>query len=274
MTTPTIHDLLGFFWREYSAITPAASEIQTLLAERGETYVNDHVAFRTFNMDPIGVESLGRTFLECGYRASGEYFFEEKKLRAVSYAPAVEGLPHVFISELLVEQFSADVQEIVAALVRQVPMELKNSPKLFTSLPSWKPVAFAEYKRLQEESEYAAWLAAFGIRVNHFTVLINALGTFGSIQEFNAWLVEKGYTLNESGGAVKGSPAELLEQSSIMANRILWDFAGGERQVIPTCYHEFARRYVDPATGRLYEGFVARSADKIFESTNTAVAVG
>jgi hypothetical protein len=32
--------------------------------------------------------------------------------------------------------------------------------------------------------------------------------------------------------------------------------------------HEFARRYVDPAKGALYDGFVAKSADKIFESTD------
>jgi hypothetical protein len=45
------------------------------------------------------------------------------------------------------------------------------------------------------------------------------------------------------------------------------EFANGERHVIPTCYYEFARRYPD-ADGKIYEGFVAASADKIFESTN------
>ncbi|MDP5190382.1 DUF1338 family protein [Rheinheimera baltica] len=36
---------------------------------------------------------------------------------------------------------------------------------------------------------------------------------------------------------------------------------------IPSCFYEFATRY--PMTnGLLYTGFVAASADKIFESTN------
>lgn len=271
MTNPTIDELLDFFWKEYSAITPAAAEIHALLAERGENYVNDHVAFRTYNIGPIGVESIGATFLGLGYRESGEYHFEQKKLRAKSYAPPEEGLPHVFISELLTEQFSPELQGIVRALVAQVPAELEKSPRLLTELPTWKPISYADYQKLLAESEYAGWLAAFGIRVNHFTVLINALQTFGSLQEFNAWLVEKGYTLNTSGGEVKGSPEELLEQSSIMANRIGWEFAGGDLHVIPTCYHEFARRYTDPETGRLYEGFIAKSADKIFESTNSGM---
>ncbi len=52
-----------------------------------------------------------------------------------------------------------------------------------------------------------------------------------------------------------------------MADRVEMEFAGGEKHVIPTCYYEFARRYPGP-DGKLYEGFVAASADKIFESTN------
>jgi hypothetical protein len=36
---------------------------------------------------------------------------------------------------------------------------------------------------------------------------------------------------------------------------------------IPSCFYEFAQRYNMP-NGRRYQGFVAASADKIFESTN------
>jgi hypothetical protein len=36
---------------------------------------------------------------------------------------------------------------------------------------------------------------------------------------------------------------------------------------IPGCYYEFARRYTDKE-GNLFSGFIAKSADKIFESTN------
>ncbi|MBS1913757.1 MAG: DUF1338 domain-containing protein [Bacteroidetes bacterium] len=272
MSNPGVDQLLEFFWRDYSSITPAAAEICNLLAARGERYVNDHIAFRTFNLDPIGVDSLGATFTRLGYTESGEYHFEKKRLFARSFAPPAEELPHVFISELITQDFSPQLQRIVRGLVEQIPASLKNSSELFTRIPSWKPVAYADYRRLLEESEYAGWLSAFGIRANHFTVLLNALSTFNSIGEFNAWLVANGYTLNASGGEVKGTPEELLEQSSIMANRVGWEFAGGEMHVIPTCYHEFARRYEDPATGRLYQGFIAKSADRIFESTDTGVA--
>jgi hypothetical protein len=59
---------------------------------------------------------------------------------------------------------------------------------------------------------------------------------------------------------------DLLEQSSIKAgiNRIT--FQEGEFD-IPGCYYEFAFRHPE-TDGKLYSGFVAKSADKIFESTN------
>lgn len=272
MTLPSLQDLLEFFWTDYTAITPSAAKIYGLLTERNENYVNDHIAFRTFNIDPISVESLGATFLALGYEPSGEYHFEAKKLRALSYAHPDPAIPHIFISELLVEEFSPELQEIVRGLVAQIPAELKGKPELLTMRPTWNPIAYADYVRLLEESEYAGWLATFGIRVNHFTVLINALQSFPTLESFNDWLLASGFQMNRSGGLIKGTPGQLLEQSSTMADRVMWDFANGEQQMIPTCYHEFARRYTDPATGELYTGFVAKSADKIFESTDSRAA--
>jgi len=265
---PTLEELFELFWREYSALAPDAERIHSLLEGRGERFFNDHIAFRTFDLEPIGVESLGAVFLERGYRQTGEYRFEEKRLRARSYAHSDPHVPHVFISELVTGEFSPELQETVRELVSAVPRELAGSHELFTRRPSWPPVSFETYQRLLAESNYAGWLAAFGICANHFTVSVNSLKSFDSIQELNGWLLEQGFVLNESGGLVKGSPEVLLEQSSTMAGTVDRVFAGDERHVIPSCYYEFARRYVDPATGRLYDGFVARSADKIFESTD------
>ena len=61
-------------------------------------------------------------------------------------------------------------------------------------------------------------------------------------------------------------PADLLEQSSIKAGMVSFKFIEGQFE-IPGCYYEFARRYPD-ADGKLYSGFVAKSADKIFQSTD------
>jgi hypothetical protein len=122
------------------------------------------------------------------------------------------------------------------------------------------------YETLRRESEYAAWLAAFGFRANHFTVDVNALKTFESLGELNRFLKDQGHRLNTSGGEIKGSPEDLLEQSSTLAGEVEVRFSDGRKR-IPACYYEFARRYPGP-DGKLFTGFVAKSADKIFQSTD------
>ena len=119
---------------------------------------------------------------------------------------------------------------------------------------------------LLEESEYAAWMAAWGYRANHFTVSINHLNEFKTIAAVNQIIKDAGIALNTTGGEIKGSAEVLLEQSSTLANKINVKFSDKEME-IPSCFYEFAYRYNKP-DGELYTGFVAASADKIFESTN------
>jgi hypothetical protein len=122
------------------------------------------------------------------------------------------------------------------------------------------------YETLRKESEYAAWVYVYGFRANHFTVSINGLKKYDTIQKVNQFLKDSGFIINSSGGEVKGTPEELLEQSSIMAGILPVKFKEGTFE-IPSCYYEFAMRYPD-ADGKLYSGFIAKSADKIFESTD------
>ncbi|MEX0981299.1 MAG: DUF1338 family protein, partial [Bacteroidales bacterium] len=110
------------------------------------------------------------------------------------------------------------------------------------------------------------WVAVYGYRANHFTISINHLNQFNSIQKVNEFLKENGFRLNSSGGEVKGTPEQLLEQSSTLADTISVEFKEGTSE-IPSCYYEFARRYSDK-NGQLFSGFIAGSADKIFESTD------
>ena len=51
-----------------------------------------------------------------------------------------------------------------------------------------------------------------------------------------------------------------------MADKIKVQF-GSINETVPSCYYEFAKRYSD-SSGKIYQGFVTTSADKIFESTN------
>ncbi len=258
-----VAELLDALWRDYVATTPQAERIHRLLAERGEVVLNDHVALRTFGVPGIAIADVARPFEALGWELQPDHYrFTDKKLVARYWRHADPALPKVFISELRVAELSAGAHQIIERLVRQIPAGFALMP--WAGRP-WQ-VRRAEYETLLIESEYAAWVAAFGFRVNHFTVSVNALTTFPDLPSLNAFLVDHGFALNQAGGAIKGTPAEHLEQSSTLADTIPVDLAG-ETVRIPSCYYEFARRYPLPS-GELFHGFVPASADRIFESTN------
>jgi hypothetical protein len=254
-------------WEQYSRENPSAEKISKLFHNLGERVVNDHVAFRTSDDPRVNIDVLSRPFLELGYVPAGSYFFEEKKLRARHYElPGEAEAPRVFISELILEEFSEDLQNTLRSQLDSVPEELLGSPELITHGTLGPSPSHEVYERLRRESEYAAWLYAFGYRANHFTVSINHLQRFERIEAVNEFLKKHGYPLNSSGGEIKGSPEQLLEQSSTLADRVEVRFTEGV-QTIPGCYYEFALRHPDKQ-GRLFSGFIAGSADKIFESTD------
>lgn len=254
-------------WKQYSNENPSALRIHELLRQQGERIVNDHVAFRTFNDPRVDIEVLARPFLAAGYQPAGEYHFKAKKLHARHYeVPGHPELPRVFISELKLEECSNELQETVAAILGKLDPVLLQDPELIMKGSVFGPLSYTTYQQLREESEYAAWLYAWGFRANHFTVSINYLQKLKTIEALNDFLKQKGFEMNSSGGEIKGSPEQFLQQSSTLADRISLPFADG-KQIVPSCYYEFARRFDQP-DGKLFSAFIADSADKIFESTD------
>lgn len=166
---------------------------------------------------------------------------------------------------MLVEKFSPKLQQVITDLVDKIDESAVTADNFLYSGRHWE-VDSSTYDQLLEESEYAAWTAAWGYRANHFTVNVNALKGFETLESVNQKLKEAGFLLNTSGGEIKGSKEVLLEQSATLADEATVTFSDGDRNV-PSCFYEFARRYAK-ADGELYTGFVAASADKIFESTN------
>ena len=131
---------------------------------------------------------------------------------------------------------------------------------------TWGTVSYKTYERLRSESEYGAWLYVYGFCANHFTINVNELESIADMQEMNLFLKTNSFKMNASGGEIKGNSDLMLEQSSILADKMEVEFVEGE-YLIPSCYYEFAKRYNQP-NGELFRGFIANSADKIFESTD------
>jgi hypothetical protein len=260
-------EIFGRLWTDYIEQNPEAKKVYDAFADYGETVENDHIAFRTFYHPHINIDVLARPFLLAGYVQKGYYIFEDKHLTAKHFEhTSWKEAPRVFISQLMTDHFSPQLQETVNQCVARIPEKLIYSNELIFAGNVWGPISYQIYEALRKESEYAAWLYAYGFCANHFTVSVNYLKKLNTLERVNQFLLDKGFLLNESGGRIKGTPAELLEQSSTLAGILPVGFTEGKFE-IPSCYYEFARRYPD-TNGELYSGFIAKSADKIFESTD------
>lgn len=274
-------------WLDYIRLAPQAARIHALFSadNRAESSVdsragnsadnpviiNDHVAFRTFNLAPISLAHLEPLLLAMGYRRYAPYDFPDKHLSAWSYTAPDSALPRIFFSELDVAALSPTNAAVVTRLVAAVSPQQVKTADVFWAGRLWPMPSWAEYQSLLAESEYAAWVAAIGLRANHFTMAVHALQPPLSLEAVVARVSAAGFVFNRDGGVIKGQPAEYLEQAATLADRQAFTFADADVHEIPTCYYEFARRYPD-ASGVLYEGFVAANAAQIFTSTNVRQA--
>ena len=252
--------LFDEMWVDYLEMTPLAGKVVKILENEEQKIVNDHIALRTVDLQNVNIDVLEKKFLEYGMTCEGEYHFPEKKLYARHYERA--GYPKVFISQLILSEMPSFVRELMEKSLENIN-EISDS--FYYSGRKWD-LSFSDYQKVYKESEYAAWLLAIGYRPNHFTINVNALTKFPKLKKLNEFLLSKKIALNTSGGEIKGSPEQYLEQSSTLADKISVQFTDGEFEV-PSCYFEFAKRYPQ-SNGKLFEGFVATNADKIFESTN------
>ena len=255
-------------WKQYTELNSDVEKIHNLFVKDGHKVRNDHVALRTFNDPRVNITALSKPFINAGYEVKGHYKFEKKKLDAVHLENSIDpSLPKVFISELKLEEFSEELRACVSRVIDSIPSQVINSESFPYSGTSWDALSIEEYQKLRAESEYAAWVCAFGYMANHFTVKINDLNeSLGTISLVNQFIEDHGYPLNSVGGKIKGTPDVCLEQSSTLADRKKVEFLDGSLE-IPTCFYEFAYRHKLP-NGQEFSGFIADNADKIFSSTD------
>ena len=262
-----LNNIFSKLWNIYTSQNPVVQRVYDLFTSKGEKVVNDHIAFRTFNHPKINIDKLSEIFINNGYKYIDSYHFTEKKLFAKHFEHITNTkMPRIFISELILENFSEEFLNTINTFIESIPEETLNYDNIIYAGRLWDKPSYHTYEKLKMESEYAAWLYYNGFCANHFTVSVNHLQKLDALEKVNDLIKENGFKINSSGGEIKGTPAELLEQSSIMSEIFEGDFIEG-RYPITGCYYEFARRYNDE-NGNLYSGFIAKSADKIFESTD------
>ncbi len=287
----TLNKILAGLMTRYQQRVTDVNKIALALKDRGiindlSDIENDHIAFRTIGVSQLGIQSLEKIFLYHGYMARDDFYFEHKKLNARWYAPPENHLPRIFISELRVNDFPADIQSIIRSYTDEVKtdpveeLDLNNATEVDEFLHSslWRRPTWNDYEKLAEVSEYASWTIYNKYYLNHFTISVHNLPLpNNTLEEFNKFLQEIGIILNNAGGIIKTSNDGLLKQSSSVSHMIDASFADNEVRKISGSYVEFAERKVLPQYTHLQEGEIERkhrrdgfetaNADKIFEST-------
>ena len=286
MPASTLETILAGLMSRYEQRVPDVGSVKRIMADHHlltaeRPIQNDHIAFRTMGVPRLGIQSLEKIFLHCGYVRQDAYAFEKKQLDAYWYSPPEPHHPRVFISELRVPALSPEAQEIIHAYTDEVPadpvdqldLDDGNAVDAFLHAPLWRTPTWSDYQTLAGESEYAAWVIYNRYYLNHFTISVHRLPEpYHTVAKFNELLESHGVRLNDAGGKIKTSKDGLLLQSSTVAEMVHAEFppddtsAEPQRHWIPGSYVEFAERRVDDY-GRRRDGFEAGNADKIFEST-------
>lgn len=290
--------VLNDLFEQYRGHVSDVSVITGALLERGVVQaqgdiVNDHIAFRTLGVPNLGIASFEKIFLAFGYQKRDHYYFEGKKLDAYWYSPPGPQYPRIFVSELQVHALSGEAQGIIGRYTDAIAsdpvddLDLDDGAQVaaFLRRPLWPLPTAADYERLLEESEYAAWVIYNRYYLNHYTISIHVLKDgYNTLEDFNFFLESIGIKLNSAGGKIKTSADGLLRQSSTVSALYEATFAEGRKLQIAGSYVEFAQRDPLPAyqhlpkaelkAEHLRDGFETNNADKIFESTYTSQIKG
>ena len=201
----------------------------------------DHVAFRSFGIGDLGIDSLCELFAPLGYRVVEDdvYTFPEKHVRAKWLRPPAkpEGLggdvldlPRIFVSELVMEDVDEDLRRLVEKVlnrVREGELYVPSEEWSKGRNARWQLPSASQYAKVQALSEYAAWTLLHGYAVNHVAVsLFQLRKLYPETPVLDLEGVEETLThnaalervkWNDVGGRIKRSPSGLLCQSSLMA---------------------------------------------------------
>lgn len=291
--------LFDELWNRYRERVSHVRAYEEVIARHRATFVNDHIAFRTFaTQDPLaGIASLARIFEALGYEAAGCYQFPDKHLSAIHFQHAHPEFPKLFISELRVWELSDDTRNIIGSLTssHRPPVKLEVLARLsrlgeaetstpmdealldqivqqFHALP-WALPNQEDLQAVNKESQYAAWVMVHGYNVNHFTSLINSHGVseLGDIEKTIEALRNAGVPMKQE---IEGEPGSKLRQSATAAVEIEVPILVQGHETTMTwsyAYFELAERghIPDAETGkpRRFEGFLGPQATQLFEMT-------
>lgn len=294
--------LFDRLWNTYRLRVPHAEKYCRLVAQRGGTIVNDHIAFRSFNTpdqpQPAGIRALADLFEALGYERREEYSFPQTHLTAVHLEHRNDALPKLFISQLEVDQLAIEAADAIreeladqsnqfvypAELIRRLDFgafsdaEINAAAEQLEAVFSrpWNPPKRSVVEQANLHSQYAAWTLLHGNAPNHFTALVNkqCVADWPDIESTMAGLRDSGVPVKDT---IEGERNGLLRQSATHAVRGRFDVTeadGSPGKIDWTyAYYEIAERgYVTDESGgsRLFSGFFGQQTTGLFEMTRVS----
>ena len=289
-------ELFDILWDRYRQRVSHVQTYEKVIREAKATFVNDHIAFRTFaTQQPLaGIASISRVFEALGYRAAGSYHFDDKQLSAIHFQHANQQFPKLFISELRVPELQADARANIEKTARShrpaigvdalsslanLDKDSKPAAELMAKVVSefhdlpWMLPAREDVERLNKVSQYAAWVLVHGYNVNHFTSLINSHGVpaLDDIEKTIAALSKAGVPMKKEIEGERGSKLRQTATEAVTIDVAVHDRGVPAKMPWTYAYFELAQRdtVVDPATGKnvRFEGFLGPQATNLFEMT-------
>jgi hypothetical protein len=294
-------ELLNRLWKQYIKRVSYADKYREMVTERGGNVVNDHIALRTFNThtgeQPEGIRAIKHILTCLGYKPAANYKFEKKRLTAVHFEYPEGEFPKIFVSQLEVNLLPDWAQKAINKTVSDTPYILSNnSIELLTKLRDegelpkeaaellvtdlvqyfrrpWKVPQKEDVLKLNDVSQYAAWVLLHGNSVNHFTAFINYqnVAEWPDLETTCKALEAAGVPMKEN---IEGQKGSKLQQSATQAvkegvevkgeygvEKIRWTYA----------YYELAQRGTVNENGqqKLFSGFLGEQAIHLFDMTRT-----
>lgn len=294
-------ELLKQLWERYLKRVSYAKTYSDLVAQKGGNIINDHIAIRTLNThtgeQPEGIRAIKHIIEILEYRAVGKYKFSKKKLNAIHFEHPNEMYPKIFVSQLEVAELPEWAQRIIHETVKDTPYLLSDDAiELLQLLKKdgeltyeagqilvselvqyfrrpWGIPNKEDVLKLNDISQYAAWVLLHGNSINHFTAFINFQNVpeWPDLETTCNGLKEAGVPMKET---IEGEKGSKLQQSATLAVKeavevktedgietINWTYA----------YYELAQRDFVEQDGKakLFSGFLGEQARHLFDMTKT-----
>lgn len=293
--------LFDSLWEQYIQRVSYARNYSDLVHEMGGKVVNDHIAIRTFNThtgeQPEGIRAI-KHILNClEYTPVSKYEFTKKKLKAVHFEHPDPMFPKIFVSQLEVDLLPDWAQNAIKETVQDTPyiltdrsIELLGLLKNEGELPRvagealvadlaqyfrrpWKAPFKDNVLKINDVSQYAAWVLLHGNSINHFTAYINyqEVSDWPDLASTCAGLVNVGIPMKESVEGEKGSKLQQTATHAVKEEVEVKGDDGLEKISWTYAYYELAERGYIEENGKkkLFSGFLGEQAAHLFDMTKT-----